>query len=524
MRANGHEIVGVFAPPDGARPDALAARALELGLPLVRRRFYRKKSGRADRAALDEHAGARRRPERAGVGAGVPAARDHRRAAHKSLCFHPSLLPRFRGGAALQWQIILGERETGVSIFVPDEGVDTGPVVVQKGGVAISPRETAATLFFEKLQPLGVEALVEAVELVAVGRARKPETQDESRATHAGPGRRHGRGDPLVGAGARDRSTRARLRSAAGRVPALAGKPVRLFDAALEPPRSARTPGSVVACDDAGLAIALRGGSLRVKRVRADAGKEAAQMFARRVGLAPGAALRERRVSARAQRKRSRAPDSNVTGTLAIASYDALVPAAWRSARSRRPRAARSWSGNGGRALWERFERVAGTRARSRIRSTRTRAACSPRPRARATRRAAVGFYADKRDGAYLPLVALAQRAGFGTPGRVGVLIHPSYGPWLASAPCCSWPSRSFRRARRPFAPCDGCPAPCASACHGAVIGASGLDSAGCYQTRLTHPGCAAALRRAQRLRGRPRARVLAPSRLAHHSRIRAPR
>ena len=55
----------------------------------------------------------------------------------RSLCFHPSLLPRFRGGNALAWQIMLGERESGVSVFRPDAGVDTGPLVVQKGGVAI---------------------------------------------------------------------------------------------------------------------------------------------------------------------------------------------------------------------------------------------------------------------------------------------------------------------------------------------------------------------------------------------------
>ena len=55
VRANGHDIVGVFAPPDSGRPDALAERALELGIPLVRRRFYRKKTGEAIPAALVEH-------------------------------------------------------------------------------------------------------------------------------------------------------------------------------------------------------------------------------------------------------------------------------------------------------------------------------------------------------------------------------------------------------------------------------------------------------------------------------------
>ncbi len=223
VRANGHEIAGVFAPPDGARPDPLAARAQELGLPLVRRRFYRKKTGEAIEAALEEHRGLGADLNvLASVQVFLPRALTDA-PQHKSLCFHPSLLPRFRGGAALQWQIILGEPETGVSIFVPDEGADTGPVVVQKGGVAISPRETAASLFFDKLHPLGVAALVEAVELVASGRA-KPEAQDESRATAPGSGRRRGRGDLAREVGGRDRPAGARLRSAARRVPALPGQ------------------------------------------------------------------------------------------------------------------------------------------------------------------------------------------------------------------------------------------------------------------------------------------------------------
>ncbi len=287
VRANGHDVVGVFAPPEIGRPDALAERAVELGIPLVRRRFYRLKNGEPIPAALLEYRALEADLNLlASLQVFLPREiTDAPR--HKSLCFHPSLLPRFRGGAALQWQIILGERESGVSIFVPDDGVDTGPVVVQKGGVMLSPGETTATLFFEKLQPLGVEALVEATELVASGRARA-QKQDESRATAQGlvddavaaidlasPALevdRLVRGcDPQPGAWLR-----------------LAGRPVRIFEVALQPASSGAEVGSVVACDEAGLEIALRGGVLRVKRVRFDTGKEAATDFARRVGLEVG--------------------------------------------------------------------------------------------------------------------------------------------------------------------------------------------------------------------------------------------
>ncbi len=286
LRANGHTIAGVFAPPDTGRPDALAERATELGLPLIRRRFYRKKTGEPIAAALEEHAAL-------GADLNVLASvqvflprelTDQPR--HKSLCFHPSLLPRFRGGAALQWQIILGESQTGVSIFVPDEGADTGPVVLQKGPIQIAARETVTSLFFEKLQPLGIEALVEAVELVASGRA-KPQVQDESHATH------QGLVDDAVAAVYLAKSAMEVDRLVRGCDPQpgaflrFGGKPVRLFDASLEPASEA-TPGSVVRCDPAGLVIALRGGSLRVARVRADGAKEPAHAFAARAGLEPG--------------------------------------------------------------------------------------------------------------------------------------------------------------------------------------------------------------------------------------------
>ncbi|HTO69681.1 MAG TPA: methionyl-tRNA formyltransferase [Myxococcota bacterium] len=287
LRANGHQIAGVFAPPDAGRPDALAQRAQELGLPLVRRRFYRKKTGEPIAAALEEHAALRADLNvLASVQVFLP--RELTDAPkHKSLCFHPSLLPRFRGGAALQWQIILGERETGVSIFVPDEGADTGPVVVQKGPVPLAPRETTTSLFFEKLSPLGIEALVEAVELVASGHA-KPEAQDESRATA------QGLVDDQVAALDLAKSAAELDRLARGCDPQpgaflrFGGQIVRVFDVALES-ETGSTPGSVVSCDASGLVVALRGGALRIGRVRADAAKEPAQAYAARVGLAPGA-------------------------------------------------------------------------------------------------------------------------------------------------------------------------------------------------------------------------------------------
>jgi methionyl-tRNA formyltransferase len=205
-----------------------------------------------------------------------------------SLCFHPSLLPKYRGGNALAWQILLGETETGVTVFQPDAGVDTGPIVVQKGGVAIEPHHTAASLYFEKLYALGVEAMVEAVELVASGRAR-PAPQDERRASFQGlvtdevarldwgksavELERWIRGcDPNPGAHAVWR-----------------GETVRLFGGRLAARgESGAEPGSVLAATKDALRIAARGGVLEVAKLKLGSG---AKLAAGEAGIGAGERL-----------------------------------------------------------------------------------------------------------------------------------------------------------------------------------------------------------------------------------------
>jgi methionyl-tRNA formyltransferase len=96
--------------------------------------------------------------------------------------YHPSLLPKHRGGSAISWAIINGDTKTGITIFWPDKGIDTGPILLQKEA-EISPDDTAGSLYFNKLFPLGVEAIVESVELVKRGVAPRI-VQDESQSTY----------------------------------------------------------------------------------------------------------------------------------------------------------------------------------------------------------------------------------------------------------------------------------------------------------------------------------------------------
>ncbi len=282
----GHEVVGVYAPPEGRRPDPLAEEAEKRGLPLLRPRAMRRKTGEPLAARVAEHAALGADLNVLAFVTMILPSEVVDQPPHGSLCFHPSLLPKYRGGNALAWQIIEGETESGVTVFKPDEGVDTGPIVVQKGGVPIQPHHTSASLYFESLYDLGVEAMVEAVGQVASGEAVY-RAQDESQASFQGLvddavaridwGRpaaeldRQARGcDPNPGAHAR-----------------LGDGQVRLFDVRLGP-EVAGAPGTVVSVEADGAHVAAQGGSLVVGRVRIDGGPKAKPGEA---GLAAGAKL-----------------------------------------------------------------------------------------------------------------------------------------------------------------------------------------------------------------------------------------
>ena len=102
-----------------------------------------------------------------------------------SISHHPSLLPKYRGASAINWAIINGETKTGVTIFWVDAGIDTGDILLQKE-VEIPAGETTGELYLNKLYPLGVEAVLEAVGLIARGEApRIP--QDHTRGTYDPP-------------------------------------------------------------------------------------------------------------------------------------------------------------------------------------------------------------------------------------------------------------------------------------------------------------------------------------------------
>ncbi|MDP2728838.1 MAG: methionyl-tRNA formyltransferase [Dehalococcoidia bacterium] len=94
---------------------------------------------------------------------------------------HPSLLPRYRGPSPITAPILAGDKETGVTIFVLDENMDTGPILAQRS-IPISPEDTGESLS-DKLARLGAQLLLDTIPLWAKGEIR-PQPQDHSQATY----------------------------------------------------------------------------------------------------------------------------------------------------------------------------------------------------------------------------------------------------------------------------------------------------------------------------------------------------
>ncbi len=100
---------------------------------------------------------------------------------HGFLNVHFSLLPKYRGAAPIQWALINGEKETGVTLFWLDEGMDTGPIFLQKK-ISVQPEDDAETLR-NKLVELGVLILTEALDLIEKGQIqREPQAGTPSKA------------------------------------------------------------------------------------------------------------------------------------------------------------------------------------------------------------------------------------------------------------------------------------------------------------------------------------------------------
>jgi len=200
--------------------------------------------------------------------------------------YHPSLLPRHRGGSSINWAIIQGETKTGLTIFWPDKGIDTGPILLQKE-VDIDPDDTVGSLYFNKLFPLGVEALVEGIELIKQGRAPRI-AQDESQATYEGLCTDKVAiidwSCPAAPVYILIRGTNPQP----GATATYGGKRFKVFDSKLVEKESG-SPGEVVKVDPGGFVVACKEGSILIIKVQPQGqGKIASKDYAEQIHLTPG--------------------------------------------------------------------------------------------------------------------------------------------------------------------------------------------------------------------------------------------
>ncbi len=259
---HGENVVGVFCPPDraGRAADPLKTAAEGHGIPVLQFRRMRNQDCIDSFMALNADLCVM-----AFVTDIVPDA-ILEAPTHGTIQYHPSLLPLHRGPSSINWPIIQGRTNTGLTIFWPDKGLDTGPILLQKE-TEITPDDTLGSVYFGRLFPMGVDAMVEAVDMVKAGTAPRIE-QNHDDATYEGWCRAEDviidwdkpvgeiynmiRGsDPSPGAG-----------TTYGDVS------IRFFRANKTDGDADGVPGEITEITDAGFRIAANGGSIFVGRVQ----------------------------------------------------------------------------------------------------------------------------------------------------------------------------------------------------------------------------------------------------------------
>lgn len=203
---------------------------------------------------------------------------------------HGSLLPAYRGAAPIQWAVLNGERETGVTVMQMNEGMDTGDILAQRR-TEIGEFETSGALF-DRLKTLGAALLCETVLKLGSGDIH-PIPQEEDKATYTR------QLDKSMCPIDWNKSPREIVKHIYGLQPwpvattVLGGETLRIFAAGYTETSTQEAPGTVVAAGKQGLEIACGGGqTVLVKELQAP-GKKRMEAAAWLLGhpVAPGTKL-----------------------------------------------------------------------------------------------------------------------------------------------------------------------------------------------------------------------------------------
>jgi methionyl-tRNA formyltransferase len=272
--ARGDQVAGVFCAPEkpGARPDALKTAAQEKGVQVFQFASLKSEDARTSLKKLEVELGVMAFVLQFAPQDFVTIPR------HGTIQYHPSLLPKYRGPSSINWPIIRGDTKTGLTIFRPTDGLDEGPVILQKE-TPISPDDSLGTVYFERLFPMGVKAMLEAADLV-VSAKHKETPQDESKATYEGWCRKAEA--RLNWANHVDfvYNTVRGCNPAPGAWTTLDGKELQLFDARKHPVRTFGAVkgkiGEVVEVGAQSFQVTAQGGRIEVLRAKLGDGKKVA--------------------------------------------------------------------------------------------------------------------------------------------------------------------------------------------------------------------------------------------------------
>jgi methionyl-tRNA formyltransferase len=286
----GDEVAGVFCAPEkpGARPDALKVAAQGKGVQLFQFASLKSDEAKSALKSLDADLG---------IMAFVLqfAPQDFVNIPKRgTIQYHPSLLPKYRGPSSINWPIIRGDARTGLTIFRPTDGLDEGPVVLQKE-TEIGPDDTLGTVYFDRLFPMGVKAMLEAADLVAAGKHREV-AQDESQATYEGWCRKAEARINWANHVDFVYNTIRGCNPAPGAWTTLAGKELQIFDARKHRVRTFGAVkgriGEVVEVSGSSFQVTSQGGRIEVLRAKLGDGKKVAAADLLAAGeIKPGAVL-----------------------------------------------------------------------------------------------------------------------------------------------------------------------------------------------------------------------------------------
>jgi methionyl-tRNA formyltransferase len=202
--------------------------------------------------------------------------------------YHPSLCPLHRGPSSINWPIAMGKTHTGLTIFWPDDGLDEGPIMLQKT-CAIGADETLGDIYFKKLFPMGVDAMLEGLDMVKAGVIIKHDQRLED-GTYEGWFKKDSAKLDWTKPVAETYNTIRAANPAPGAWTTLNGAEVKIYDAVRMDGDG--TPGEIMDISEEGVTVQGNGGRILIKRVRPEAsGKIPASEWASAITLEIGDTL-----------------------------------------------------------------------------------------------------------------------------------------------------------------------------------------------------------------------------------------